>query len=151
MPNGSGGQASTGQGTNPQPKPDTTSNTNTTTGIDPSIVKWGVVVILLGFALVGGALGASMAKFTDANSVVAVVGAVTGVVGTVVTGFLGIHATATAGANATQKVADVSQKAAAAQKDTTNKAIAVALYAVPSDNDRADLLKSLNLTEPPQE
>lgn len=111
---------------------------------------WGAVVVLAGLAGVVAVFFGTLAKFTDAKDIVAVTGAITGVVGTIVTAFFGIHATASAGADATQKVADagaaatakvagVGQQAAdhlaAVQKDAHDKSIALATYI---DSSRAE-------------
>jgi hypothetical protein len=111
---------------------------------------WGAVVVLAGLAGVVAVFFGALAHFTDAKDIVAVTGAITGVVGTIVTAFFGIHATASAGADATQKVADagaaatarvagVGQQAAdhlaAVQKDAHDKSIALATYI---DSSRAE-------------
>jgi hypothetical protein len=90
---------------------------------------WGAIVILLGLAVVVAVFFGALHYFPhNANNVVAVVGAVTGVVGTLVTAYFGIHATAKAGTNATQKVIDVGNKAAEAVNESHTKALAAAAY-----------------------
>ena len=56
------------------------------------------------------------------------VGAVTGVVGTIVTAFFVIHATARAASDATQKVAAAGENATKTVKDANDKALAAAAY-----------------------
>jgi uncharacterized protein YacL len=82
---------------------------------------WGAIVVIAGLAVVVGVFFGALAHFTHSMDVVAVVGAVVGVVGTIVTAFFGIHATAKAGSEATQTV-----------KDANDKALAAAAY-IPSD------------------
>jgi heme/copper-type cytochrome/quinol oxidase subunit 2 len=66
--------------------------------------KWrslmGAVVVIVGLVVVAGVFAGTVWKFRDANEIVAIVGSVTGVVGTIVTAFFGIHATAAAGTDA---------------------------------------------------
>ena len=127
---------------------------------------WGAIVVITGLAVVVGVFFGALGKFSDAKDVVAVTGAVTGVVGTIVTAFFGIHATASAGSDAaqkvaaagsdaTQKVADASQQAAshmaAVQQDAHDKAITLATYI---DPERAEeVVNKLGLqttpTDPP--
>jgi hypothetical protein len=61
---------------------------------------WGAIVVIVGLLVIAGVFGGTVWKFSNANNVVAVLGLVTGVVGTVVTAFFGIHATAAAGTDA---------------------------------------------------
>jgi hypothetical protein len=104
---------------------------------------WGVIVVFMGLVVIVIVFFGTLAHFTHANDVVAVIGAVTGVVATLVTAFFGIHATAKAGTDATQKVAaagadnsqklvEAGDKAAQAVKDEHNKALAAAAY-IPAD------------------
>jgi UPF0716 family protein affecting phage T7 exclusion len=81
---------------------------------------WGAIVVIAGLVVVVGVFFGALTHFTDSKDVVAVVGAITGVVGTIVTAFFGIHATAKAGSDATQTV-----------KDAHDKAIAAAAYVPP--------------------
>jgi hypothetical protein len=60
----------------------------------------GGVVVIVGLVVVAGVFAGTVWKFTNANEIVAIVGSVTGVVGTMVTAFFGIHATAAAGTDA---------------------------------------------------
>jgi ammonia channel protein AmtB len=92
---------------------------------------WGAIVVIAGLAVVVGVFFGALAHFTDSKDAAAVVGAVTGVVGTIVTAFFGIHATAKAGSDATQKVAAAGDKAAQTVKDAHDKAIAAAAYVPP--------------------
>lgn len=66
--------------------------------------KWrglmGGVVVIVGLVVVAGVFAGTVWKFRNANEIVAIVGSVTGVVGTIVTAFFGIHATAAAGTDA---------------------------------------------------
>jgi hypothetical protein len=66
--------------------------------------KWrsltGAVVVIVGLVVVVGVFAGTVWKFRNANEIVAIVGSVTGVVGTMVTAFFGIHATAAAGTDA---------------------------------------------------
>jgi uncharacterized BrkB/YihY/UPF0761 family membrane protein len=66
--------------------------------------KWrslvGGVVVIVGLVVVAGVFAGTVWKFSNANEIVAIVGSVTGVVGTMVTAFFGIHATAAAGTDA---------------------------------------------------
>jgi hypothetical protein len=62
----------------------------------------GAVVVVAGLLAIGGVFAGTIVKFGDAKDVVAVLGAVTGVIGTVITAFFGIHATAAAGADASK-------------------------------------------------
>jgi hypothetical protein len=86
---------------------------------------WGGVVVVVGLLVVAGVFAGALVKFNDSKDAVAVIGAVTGVVGTIVTAFFGIHATASAGADASTKVAaagaDASTKVAAAGADAANR------------------------------
>jgi heme/copper-type cytochrome/quinol oxidase subunit 2 len=71
----------------------------------PSVAdKWrnlmGAAVVIVGLVVVAGVFAGTVWKFRDANEIVAIVGSVTGVVGTIVTAFFGIHATAAAGVDA---------------------------------------------------
>ena len=66
---------------------------------------WGAIVVLAGLAVVVAAFFGALSHYPDSKDVVAVVGAVTGLVGTIVTAFFGIHATANAASDATRKVA----------------------------------------------
>jgi hypothetical protein len=92
---------------------------------------WGAVVIIAGLAVVVGVFLGALTHFTDAKDVTAVVGVITGVVGTIVTAFFGIHATASAGSDATQKVAAAGAQATQMVKDAHDKAIAAAAYVPP--------------------
>jgi hypothetical protein len=118
---------------------------------------WGAIVVTAGLLVVAGVFIGALVKFSDSKDIVAVVGSVTGVVGTVVTAFFGIHATASAGADATNKVAAATadatnkvaaatadaadrvsneiDKASAAQQEAHNKTVALAAYLDPT---RAD-------------
>jgi hypothetical protein len=60
----------------------------------------GAVVVIVGLVVVAGVFAGTVWKFRNANEIVAIVGSVTGVVGTIVTAFFGIHATAAAGIDA---------------------------------------------------
>ncbi len=60
----------------------------------------GAVVVVVGLVVVAGVFAGTVWKFRNANEIVAIVGSVTGVVGTMVTAFFGIHATAAAGSDA---------------------------------------------------
>jgi heme/copper-type cytochrome/quinol oxidase subunit 2 len=66
--------------------------------------KWrnlmGAVVVIVGLVVVAGVFAGTVWKFRNANEIVAIVGSVTGVVGTIVTAFFGIHAAAAAGVDA---------------------------------------------------
>ncbi len=66
--------------------------------------KWrnlmGAVVVIVGLVVVAGVFAGTVWKFRNANEIVAIVGSVTGVVGTIVTAYFGIHATAAAGVDA---------------------------------------------------
>ena len=73
--------------------------------------------------------GVTLRKFHDAKDAVAVMGPMTGVVGTVVTAFFGIHATASTGTDPTQKVAAAGSDAAVRVAAAHNKAITAAAYA----------------------
>src|SRR5260370_39574756 len=71
----------------------------------PSVAdKWrnlmGAAVVIVGLVVVAGVFAGTVWKFRNANEIVAIVGSVTGVVGTIVTAFFGIHATAAAGIDA---------------------------------------------------
>jgi hypothetical protein len=107
---------------------------------------WGVIVVFLGLAVVVGVFFGTLANFTHANDVVAVVGSVTGVVATLVTAFFGIHATAKAGADATQKVADAGSTATQAVKDAHDKALAAAAY-MPADK-AEEFVNKLGISAP---
>jgi hypothetical protein len=61
---------------------------------------WGAIVVIVGLLVIAGVFGGTVWKFSSADSVVAVLGLVTGVVGIIVTAFFGIHATAAAGTDA---------------------------------------------------
>jgi hypothetical protein len=130
-------------GTNSTDSPKTT-GTNST-GIW-STDMWGAIVVFMGLAVVVGVFFGAIVNFTHANDVVAVVGAVTGVVGTIVTAFFGIHATAKAGADASQKVADAGNKAADVVKEEHNKALAAAAYIPEGKAD--DFVKQLGISTP---
>ena len=67
---------------------------------------FGAVVVGAGLITIVIVFIASIVKFSSAQDVVAVVGAATGVIGTIVTAFFGIQSTAAAGSDATQKVTD---------------------------------------------
>lgn len=99
-------------------------------------VLFGTIVVLAGLLAVVGVFAASLWKFRDANTIVAVVGAVTGVIGTIVTAFFGIQSTAGAGSDAAQKVSDAGTQALNRltdnQKDVTNKVMAAAAVADPN-------------------
>ena len=66
--------------------------------------KWrslmGAVVVIVGLVVVAGVFAGAVWKFGSAVDIVAIIGAVTGLVGTIVTAFFGIHATAAAGIDA---------------------------------------------------
>jgi hypothetical protein len=66
--------------------------------------KWrsltGAVVVIVGLLVVAGVFAGTVWKFGSAVDIVAIIGAVTGLVGTIVTAFFGIHATAAAGLDA---------------------------------------------------
>jgi len=89
---------------------------------------WGAIVVLAGLAVVVAAFFGALSHYPDSKDVVAVVGAVTGLVGTIVTAFFGIHATANAASDATRKVAAAGEKATQTVKDTNDKALAAAAY-----------------------
>jgi ammonia channel protein AmtB len=89
---------------------------------------WGAIVVIAGLAVVASVFFGALAHYTDSKDVVAVVGAVTGVVGTIVTAFFGIRATANAGSDATQKVAAAGNQATQTVKDANDKALAAAAY-----------------------
>ena len=136
---------------------------------------WRAIVVIAGLAVVGGVFFGALAHFSDAKDVAAVTGAVTGVIGTIVTAFFGIHATASAGSDATQKVAaagsDATQKVAAAgsdatrrsrmrvsraadsmaavQKDAHDKAITLATYIDPERAEDAELVQQVGLQTTP--
>lgn len=101
---------------------------------------WGAIVVVVGLLAIIGVFAGAMAKFTDAKEIVAVVGSVTGVVGTIVTAYFGIHATANAGTNATNTVANQASTAA-------DKALAFAAHLDPEK--AQDLLRQLHITPPP--
>ena len=105
---------------------------------------WGTIVVIAGLAVVVGVFFGALANFTDSKDIVAVVGTVTGVVGTIVTAFFGIHATAKAGSDATQRVAAAADKATQTVKDAHDKAIAAAAY-VPSER-AADFVDKLGIS-----
>jgi len=89
---------------------------------------WGAIVVIAGLAVVVSVFFGALAHYADSKDVVAVVGAVTGVVGTIVTAFFGIHATARAASDATQKVAAAGENATKTVKDANDKALAAAAY-----------------------
>jgi hypothetical protein len=60
----------------------------------------GAVVVVVGLVVVAGVFAGTVWKFGNANEIVAIVGSVIGVVGTIVTAFFGIQATAAAGIDA---------------------------------------------------
>ncbi|HWC37825.1 MAG TPA: hypothetical protein VG476_04810, partial [Acidimicrobiales bacterium] len=66
--------------------------------------KWrglvGGVVVIVGLVVVAGVFAGTVWKFGNANEIVAIVGSVTGVIGTIVVAFFGIYATAAAGTDA---------------------------------------------------
>jgi hypothetical protein len=66
--------------------------------------KWrglmGAVVVIVGLVVVAGVFAGTVWKFSNANEIVAIIASVTGVVGTIVIAFFGIHATAAAGTDA---------------------------------------------------
>ncbi|MDQ6782007.1 MAG: hypothetical protein M3063_00875 [Actinomycetota bacterium] len=123
-----------------------------------------VVVVVVGLLVVAGVFAGSLANFKDSKDMVAVIGAVTGVVGTIVTAFFGIHATASAGATATQRVADsgsdatqkvadagsaATKAAVAGQQESHNQALAFAGALNPAD--AAEVLARLHSGDPPAE
>jgi len=69
----------------------------------------GAVVVAAGLLAIGGVFAGTIVKFSDAKDVVAVLGAVTGVIGTVITAFFGIHATAAASADASKTLSTASR------------------------------------------
>jgi hypothetical protein len=118
---------------------------------------WGAIVVIVGLVVVAGVFIGALVKFSDSKDIVAVIGWVTGVVGTIVTAFFGIHATASAGADATSKVSAAGaaaadrvaaataeaadrvsseiDKAAAAQQEAHNRTVALAAYLDPGKAD----------------
>jgi hypothetical protein len=60
----------------------------------------GAVVVIVGLVVVAGVFAGTLWKFGSAVDIVAIIGAMTGLVGTIVTAFFGIHATAAAGIDA---------------------------------------------------
>jgi cytochrome bd-type quinol oxidase subunit 1 len=119
-------------------------NTGSSTPSGPtgSTPVWGAVVVIVGLLVVAGVFAGALVKFSDSKDVVAVIGAVTGVVGTIVTAFFGIHATASAGADASTKVAaagaDATTKVAAAGADAANKLTSAADKAAAAQQDSHD-------------
>lgn len=107
-------------------------NSNGTGGSDGVRALFGAIIVVIGLLVVAGVFVAAITRFSDAKDIVAVVGAVTGVVATIVTAFFGIHATASAGADASRMMADAS-----------NKAIAAAAYA--GAEKALELLEKLNM------
>ena len=89
---------------------------------------WGAIVVIAGLAVVVSVFFGALAHYGKSMDVVAVVGAVTGVVGTMVTAFFGIHATARAGRDATQKVATAGDYATKTVREANDKALAAAAY-----------------------
>lgn len=73
---------------------------------------WGAVVVVVGLLVIAGIFGATVWKFSNADNIVAIIGSVTGVVGTIVTAFFGIHATAAAGTDAATAAAYVNPEKA---------------------------------------
>jgi hypothetical protein len=88
---------------------------------DPSVERLrliiGAVVIGSGLLFVGLILWASLAHFKTSSDVVAVVGSVTGVVGTVVSAFFGIQASQAQGTQAHLIAQNAQRSAARAQAD----------------------------------
>ena len=71
----------------------------------PSVAdKWrnlmGAAVVIVGLVVVAGVFAGTVWKFGSAVDIVAIIGAMTGLVGTIVIAFFGIHATAAAGIDA---------------------------------------------------
>jgi hypothetical protein len=60
----------------------------------------GAVVVIVGLVVVAGVFAGTVWKFGSAVDIVAIIGSVTGLVGTIVIAFFGIHATAAAGIDA---------------------------------------------------
>ena len=89
---------------------------------------WGAIVVIAGLAVVVAVFFGALFHYAHSMDVVAVLGAVTGVVGTMVTAFFGIHATARAGSDATQKIAAAGSDATQKVKDANDKALAAAAY-----------------------
>jgi hypothetical protein len=105
-----------------------------------------VIVVVAGLAVVVGVFFGALANFKSSTDVTAVVGAVTGVVGTIVTAFFGIRATARAGSDAAQKVATAADKATQTVKDAHDKALAAAAY-IPSEK-AAEFVDKLGISGP---
>jgi hypothetical protein len=60
----------------------------------------GAAVVIVGLVVVAGVFAGTVWKFGSAVDIVAIIGSVTGLVGTIVIAFFGIHATAAAGVDA---------------------------------------------------
>jgi hypothetical protein len=60
----------------------------------------GAAVVIVGLVVVAGVFAGTVWKFGSAVDIVAIIGSVTGLVGTIVIAFFGIHATAAAGIDA---------------------------------------------------
>jgi hypothetical protein len=95
-------------------------------GVDAAVPEAELLVKMLGHGAVGvvqarGLEGLELVDRAESKDMVAVLGPVTAVVGTIVTAFFGIHATAKAGAVAVDKV-DAAHKAAADRMETSHKA-----------------------------
>ena len=58
------------------------------------------VVVIVGLVVVAGVFAGTVWRFRNASEIVAIIGSVTGLVGTIVTAFFGIQATAAAGVDA---------------------------------------------------
>jgi hypothetical protein len=79
---------------------------------------WGFLVVVVGLATIAGIFAGALVRFATAQDAIAVIGAGTGAIGTIVTAFFGIHATSTAagqmaaaGAKAADQVAAAGAKA----------------------------------------
>ena len=63
----------------------------TTVKTDQLRIKYGFWVVIIGFVLVASVFLSAIAKWTTAADVSAAVGSVTGVIGTIVGAFFGVH------------------------------------------------------------
>lgn len=119
-------------------------------GADKGSTAWGAIVVIAGLLVVAGAFTGAVLNFNDAKDMVAVLGSVTGVVGTIVTAFFGIHAVASAGTDASSKVSAAGLAATTAvtegHQNSNNQALAFAGAATPEE--AAKVLDRLNITSP---
>jgi hypothetical protein len=88
--------------------------------VEPLRMIVGAAVIGAGLLFVGAILWAALAHFKGSSDIVAVVGSVTGVVGTVVSAFFGIQASQAQGTQAQQTAQNAQQAASRAQVDASN-------------------------------